>query len=341
MSSPLPSAVASSALETSFGSDENDSPLHDPESEPNRVVVKEGMLWKQGPPPWRSWKKRFVVLTENNIEYYKPTKNKPKASLKGNIHMGSQVLGDAEILPKSQTKRNFCFKINTQQRMYFFSADTSDLINEWILSINKVILNQARKNQPAEPQVVVVEGGKRKTRRGGGSEEKKKDGLGKEKEKGSSPVGERKGGGGKGSEKEKEKEKEKERKRVEKEEKKRKGSENNKSGKDKPFHIPTDDEIKKMSVGEVKELEKRLDKQEEEEVAKCRERWREEKLKAVDELIKKEIAEVVDKYEQERTEILNAIKEKGGGVPPASRVSKKSTFNRQSLRRAYYGKKDK
>jgi len=53
--------------------------------------------------------------------------------------------------------------------------------------------------------------------------------------------------------------------------------------------------------------------------------------------MKKEIEEVVQKYENERLDILNVLKEKGGGVPTIR--SKKSTFNRQSLRRAHYGKK--
>ncbi|KAL6070898.1 Pleckstrin y domain-containing A member 6 [Balamuthia mandrillaris] len=94
--------------------------------------IKEGWVVKQGPPPWKTWKKRWLVLTSYNLTYFKLRTD--QASMKGQVPISSVTLCG----PADKTTRKFSFKVDTPVRSFVFAAQSTEEMKLWLDAINNV-----------------------------------------------------------------------------------------------------------------------------------------------------------------------------------------------------------
>ncbi|NXK01709.1 PKHA7 protein, partial [Herpetotheres cachinnans] len=139
---------------------------------PNVPVIVRGWLHKQDSSGMRLWKRRWFVLADYCLFYYKDSREE---SVLGSIPLPSYVI--SPVGPEDRINRKFSFKavhtgmrayiynknsvIGSQaehsgMRTYYFSADTQEDMNGWIRAMNQAALMQTRsslKRQQAVPQV--------------------------------------------------------------------------------------------------------------------------------------------------------------------------------------------
>ncbi|NXY88128.1 PKHA7 protein, partial [Alcedo cyanopectus] len=150
---------------------------------PNIPVIVRGWLHKQDSSGMRLWKRRWFVLADFCLFYYKDSREE---SVLGSIPLPSYVI--SPVGPEDRIHRKFSFKavhtgmrayiynknsvIGSQaehsgMRTYYFSADTQEDMNAWIRAMNQAALMQTRPslkrqtakvNQQAVPQVNHVDG---------------------------------------------------------------------------------------------------------------------------------------------------------------------------------------
>jgi len=96
-------------------------------------IMKEGYLIKQGPPPWKTWKKRWCVLQPEGLTYYKDEK---KREVRGTISI--QIIDVVEKIPSS-SKKKFCFKMNTAARGYVWAIQDEAARDHWMNCLKKAI----------------------------------------------------------------------------------------------------------------------------------------------------------------------------------------------------------
>ncbi|XP_020658597.3 pleckstrin homology domain-containing family A member 7 isoform X3 [Pogona vitticeps] len=144
---------------------------------PNVPVVVRGWLHKQDSSGMRLWKRRWFVLADYCLFYYKDSREE---SVLGSIPLPSYVI--SPVGPEDHINRKFSFKavhtgmrayicnksfvIGSQaehsgMRTYYFSADTQEDMNGWIRAMNQAALMQTcsspkreigKKDQQAVPQ---------------------------------------------------------------------------------------------------------------------------------------------------------------------------------------------
>ncbi|KAM9555978.1 pleckstrin homology domain-containing family A member 7 isoform 4-T4 [Guaruba guarouba] len=146
---------------------------------PNVPVIVRGWLHKQDSSGMRLWKRRWFVLADYCLFYYKDSREE---SVLGSIPLPSYVI--SPVGPDDRINRKFSFKavhtgmrayiynknsvIGSQaehsgMRTYYFSADTQEDMNGWIRAMNQAALMQTRSSslkretekvdQQAVPQV--------------------------------------------------------------------------------------------------------------------------------------------------------------------------------------------
>ncbi|XP_065538998.1 pleckstrin homology domain-containing family A member 7 isoform X4 [Lathamus discolor] len=146
---------------------------------PNVPVIVRGWLHKQDSSGMRLWKRRWFVLADYCLFYYKDSREE---SVLGSIPLPSYVI--SPVGPEDRISRKFSFKavhtgmrayiynknsvIGSQaehsgMRTYYFSADTQEDMNGWIRAMNQAALMQTRSSslkretekvdQQAVPQV--------------------------------------------------------------------------------------------------------------------------------------------------------------------------------------------
>ncbi|NWS88864.1 PKHA7 protein, partial [Toxostoma redivivum] len=150
---------------------------------PNVPVIVRGWLHKQDSSGMRLWKRRWFVLADYCLFYYKDSREE---SVLGSIPLPSYVI--SPVGPEDRINRKFSFKavhtgmrayiynrncvIGSQaehsgMRTYFFSADTQEDMSAWIRAMNQAALMQTRSSlhrqvpsldQQAVPQVNHVDG---------------------------------------------------------------------------------------------------------------------------------------------------------------------------------------
>ncbi|KAK8882546.1 RAC-gamma serine/threonine-protein kinase [Tritrichomonas musculus] len=98
-------------------------------------VVKEGWCTKLGE-VFKTWKKRWFVLSGNTLNYYADNTCK---TLKGTIQLSPEY----EINRYPQCKKQPAFSINTFNRLYQIVAPNEVEINEWIQVLNKAKLKSS------------------------------------------------------------------------------------------------------------------------------------------------------------------------------------------------------
>ncbi|NXQ13675.1 PKHA7 protein, partial [Peucedramus taeniatus] len=146
---------------------------------PNVPVIVRGWLHKQDSSGMRLWKRRWFVLADFCLFYYKDSREE---SVLGSIPLPSYVI--SPVGPEDRISRKFSFKAvhtgmrayiynknsvigsqaeHTGMRTYYFSADTQEDMNAWIRAMNQAALMQTRSSlkrqetekvdQQAVPQV--------------------------------------------------------------------------------------------------------------------------------------------------------------------------------------------
>jgi len=120
------------------------------------IVSKEGFLRKQGG-SIKTWKKRWFVLHDADLAYYKRDKNaktrsmakgkqqddterktsNPEDELKGRIDLS---LASSVRKVKENTKA-FLFTITTTRRVYYIAANSQQDRNSWMEKISEGKLN--------------------------------------------------------------------------------------------------------------------------------------------------------------------------------------------------------
>uniref|UniRef100_A0A8B9IYI4 Pleckstrin homology domain containing A7 n=1 Tax=Amazona collaria TaxID=241587 RepID=A0A8B9IYI4_9PSIT len=127
---------------------------------PNVPVIVRGWLHKQDSSGMRLWKRRWFVLADYCLFYYKDSREE---SVLGSIPLPSYVI--SPVGPDDRINRKFSFKavhtgmrayiynknsvIGSQaehsgMRTYYFSADTQEDMNGWIRAMNQAALMQTR-----------------------------------------------------------------------------------------------------------------------------------------------------------------------------------------------------
>ncbi|NXD76162.1 PKHA7 protein, partial [Halcyon senegalensis] len=135
---------------------------------PNVPVIVRGWLHKQDSSGMRLWKRRWFVLADFCLFYYKDSREE---SVLGSIPLPSYVI--SPVGPEDRINRKFSFKavhtgmrayiynknsvIGSQaehsgMRTYYFSADTQEDMNGWIRAMNQAALMQTRSSLKRQVQ---------------------------------------------------------------------------------------------------------------------------------------------------------------------------------------------
>ncbi|EDR27381.1 hypothetical protein, conserved [Entamoeba dispar SAW760] len=96
--------------------------------------VKSGFLVKQGG-SWKSWKKRWCVLTPTGMIFY--FKDKKDVNSKGCVDVNSA----SDVLLEDEKKKN-CFGIVTPNRTFFMAAESKAERDSWIQAVSRFVRNK-------------------------------------------------------------------------------------------------------------------------------------------------------------------------------------------------------
>ncbi|XP_078023678.1 pleckstrin homology domain-containing family A member 7-like isoform X11 [Epinephelus lanceolatus] len=103
---------------------------------PNVPVVVRGWLYKQDSSGMRLWKRKWFVLADFCLFYYKDSREE---SVLGSIPLPSYVI--SAVGPEDHISRKFAFKAeHSGMRTYYFSADTQEDMNTWLRAMNQATL---------------------------------------------------------------------------------------------------------------------------------------------------------------------------------------------------------
>ncbi|KAM9191159.1 pleckstrin homology domain-containing family A member 7 [Mergus octosetaceus] len=117
---------------------------------PNVPVIVRGWLHKQDSSGMRLWKRRWFVLADYCLFYYKDSREE---SVLGSIPLPSYVI--SPVGPEDRINRKFSFKAeHSGMRTYYFSADTQEDMNGWIRAMNQAALMQTRSSLKRENEKV-------------------------------------------------------------------------------------------------------------------------------------------------------------------------------------------
>uniref|UniRef100_A0A671TSQ7 Pleckstrin homology domain containing, family A member 6 n=1 Tax=Sparus aurata TaxID=8175 RepID=A0A671TSQ7_SPAAU len=100
---------------------------------PKAEVTKQGWLYKQASSGVRQWNKRWFVLTDRSLFYYKDEK---EDTVLGSLPLLSFQIGGVE--PLDNITRKFAFKAeHTGTKTYYFSTDSHEDQEEWIRAMSE------------------------------------------------------------------------------------------------------------------------------------------------------------------------------------------------------------
>ncbi|XP_044871259.1 pleckstrin homology domain-containing family A member 7 isoform X3 [Mauremys mutica] len=135
---------------------------------PNVPVVVRGWLHKQDSSGMRLWKRRWFVLSDYCLFYYKDSREE---TVLGSIPLPSYVI--SPVGPEDHINRKYSFKAvhtgmrayiynkssvigcqaeHSGMRTYYFSADTLEDMNDWIRAMNQATLMQTRSSLKRETE---------------------------------------------------------------------------------------------------------------------------------------------------------------------------------------------
>lgn len=144
-----PSTPTHSALER-----KKSEPVHTLKSpvakrHPNAPVSLSGWLWKQGSEGLKVWRKRWFVLSEYCLFYYKgPEEEKI---------MGSVLLPSYRIsgcTPDDKANRKYAFKCeHTNMRTYVLAAETPESMGQWVKALIMAAMMQGSSESESQPSI--------------------------------------------------------------------------------------------------------------------------------------------------------------------------------------------
>jgi hypothetical protein len=304
----------------------------------DKLVKKEGWVLKQGPPPWKTWKKRWLVLTPTGLSYFSPKGKENKYSLKGSVP--ASMIATVEIMAINKKKGIYGFKVDVPTRTYIFAPQPEKLsLSEkeaqgWVDTISHLIVNNQRR-QKKQVQKVGTLTKKKKKREAAPAEQQptrlqsvsqeveplspRADASARMSRSQPAPSSSsRKNGSSRHSrekEKEKEKENEKERererereKRESKEDKEKKSRHRANSRDKRSPDVPKSDGKRNSDREKAKSDLKRLDEDRKAELTQVVEKYLKIRDAIVETLIAKEIALIAESHEHEKQAILAQIK---------------------------------
>ncbi|XP_068152149.1 uncharacterized protein kmr isoform X4 [Drosophila tropicalis] len=116
---------------------------------PTSPVTLSGWLHKQGSDGLKVWRKRWFVLAEYCLYYYKgPEEEK----LLGSVLLPSYRV--SACLPEDKIYRKFAFKCEHQNmRTYWLAADNAEAMMQWVRALAAASLMQAPSSGESEPSV--------------------------------------------------------------------------------------------------------------------------------------------------------------------------------------------
>uniref|UniRef100_A0A7M4FIH4 Pleckstrin homology domain containing A4 n=1 Tax=Crocodylus porosus TaxID=8502 RepID=A0A7M4FIH4_CROPO len=114
--------------------------------DPNSPVVIRGWLYKQDSSGLKLWKRRWFVLSNYCLFYYRDSREE---MVLGSIPLPSYEI---RILPKEAKNRRFTFKAeHPGMRTYYFSADTQEDMNGWVRAMSQSAAAESDSSQaPSE-----------------------------------------------------------------------------------------------------------------------------------------------------------------------------------------------
>ncbi|XP_016519945.1 pleckstrin homology domain-containing family A member 7-like isoform X13 [Poecilia formosa] len=105
---------------------------------PNVPVVVRGWLYKQDSSGMRLWKRKWFVLSDFCLFYYKDSREE---AVLGSIPLPSYVI--SPVGPEDHISRKYAFKAeHTGMRTYYFSTDTQEDMSTWLKAMNQASLMQ-------------------------------------------------------------------------------------------------------------------------------------------------------------------------------------------------------
>ncbi|XP_072504194.1 pleckstrin homology domain-containing family A member 6 isoform X4 [Notamacropus eugenii] len=117
---------------------------------PNAAVTKSGWLFKQASSGVKQWNKRWFVLVDRCLFYYKDEKEE---SILGSIPLLSFRVG--AVQPSDNISRKYTFKAeHAGVRTYFFSAESPEEQDSWIQAMGEAARVQIPPAQRSAPQAV-------------------------------------------------------------------------------------------------------------------------------------------------------------------------------------------
>ncbi|XP_078586354.1 uncharacterized protein LOC144868265 isoform X5 [Branchiostoma floridae x Branchiostoma japonicum] len=121
--------------------------LKEPRKEPPSPsgYLMRGWLNKQDHGGLKSWRKRWFVLTNRGLLYYK---NEGESNLLGSIVLiGYKVEAISPSADKSKSSQKHAFKLShPSQRLYIFSAETREDMVKWLKALNAVTTTDTQAN---------------------------------------------------------------------------------------------------------------------------------------------------------------------------------------------------
>ncbi|XP_061750482.1 pleckstrin homology domain-containing family A member 7-like isoform X7 [Nerophis ophidion] len=115
---------------------------------PNVPVVVRGWLYKQDSSGMRLWKRKWFVLADFCLFYYKDSREE---AVLGSIPLPSYVI--SPVGAEDHISRKYAFKAeHTGMRTYYFSADTQEDMTTWLRAMNQAahMQNSARPSDTLE-----------------------------------------------------------------------------------------------------------------------------------------------------------------------------------------------
>jgi len=104
--------------------------------------IKKGILTKRGIKR-KNWKKRYFILHENYLYYFKSQKAlQPQGRI--TLHHSSEV--SDQIPAKNKINKKNCFMITTPTRDFFIFADSAQDTSDWMQAIKEKINELKKKN---------------------------------------------------------------------------------------------------------------------------------------------------------------------------------------------------
>lgn len=144
-----PSTPTHSALER-----KKSEPVHTLKSpvakrHPNAPVSLSGWLWKQGSEGLKVWRKRWFVLSEYCLFYYKgPEEEK----ILGSVLLPSYRISACS--PDDKANRKFAFKCeHTNMRTYVLAAETPESMGQWVKALMMAAMMQGSSGSESQPSI--------------------------------------------------------------------------------------------------------------------------------------------------------------------------------------------